>query len=334
MFASLAYANDTAFGGSGASPMPIEKTEIKMVDEHITITGHEIDKENMQGKWNVSCDFTFQNMTDKPITLDMGFPFPVYEKEENITAPAGMQPRQGAPLVYHFAVTVDGKDVPATKQNIASNPEKGLHYKHAYIWKMHFLPHQIVKVHHDYAIGVTFNVMGYSLVNYVLLTGGLWQGGTIGDAKIEIIPNTPTHLCSELDDTAAEYLQPKPQGMKIAGNGQDRKYIWNLKNLKPKEDVDVCLQTGKSYVRYSLIYPLLNNLGDKQIDLKKMNKQELKILRNSIYAQYGRRFESPDLQEYFNKQWWYEPSKDYSENMLTSEDRQAIALIKKAEAQS
>lgn len=324
---SLAHADDTAFGGSGSTPMPIEKNEIRMIDEHIVINGNELDKENMQGEWKVSCDFTFKNMTDKVIALDVGFPFPIYEEEENITAPAGITPQKGGPLLYDFIVQVDGKKVDAQQKDIASNSSKGIYYKNAYIWKMTFAPHQIARVHHDYKTGVTFNVMGHSLVNYVLLTGGLWQSGTIDHAKLEVIPNTPTRLCSELENSESDYSKPKPDGVEIIGLGKNRKYIWNLKKLQPKEDLQVCLQTAKNYIRYSLVYPLVNHTGGDKLDLKKMDKSQLRILRNSIFAQYGRRFQSPELQDYFNKQWWYEPSNAYSDNMLTKEDKEAIKII-------
>lgn len=325
------YADDTEFGGTGSSPMPIKSNEIKMANEHVNIVGHQIDKENVQGEWKVSCDFTFKNMTDKSITMDMGFPFPIFEEDENISAPQGKKPQKGGPLIYNFMVKIDGKEVPASKQTIASNSEKGIYYNNAYIWKVHFLPNQILKIHHDYTTGVTFNVMGYTLVKYVLLTGGLWHGGVIDNAQIDLIPNSPTRLCSELVKNANEYLKPKPQGLKIMGDGMDRHYVWNLNNFRPKEDLDVCLQTGKNYVRYQFIYPLLYRNGDNTIDLNKMNQKELRILLNTIYAQYGKRFESPELQEYFNKQWWYVPNNKFNDDRLTNEDRQAIEIIRKAE---
>lgn len=125
-----------------------------MKEEHIRITGNHIDKANRQGEWKVSCDFIFQNMTDKPINLTMGFPFPVYQPDENVTAPTGISPKKDGPLVYQFILTVDGKKVPAVRQRIAFNPEKGLYYNDAYIWQIQFTPHQFLKVHHDYITGV------------------------------------------------------------------------------------------------------------------------------------------------------------------------------------
>ncbi|MDB9374042.1 protein kinase domain-containing protein [Nodularia sphaerocarpa] len=42
-------------------------------------------------------------------------------------------------------------------------------------------------------------------------------------------------------------------------------------------------------------------------DLDDKDGLELDIMRNSIYARHGRRFDTPSLQEYFNNQSWYNP---------------------------
>jgi serine/threonine-protein kinase len=42
-------------------------------------------------------------------------------------------------------------------------------------------------------------------------------------------------------------------------------------------------------------------------DLDGKDGLELDIMRNSIYARHGRRFNTPGLQKYFNAQSWYNP---------------------------
>ncbi|WP_414549765.1 protein kinase domain-containing protein [Anabaena sp. CCY 0017] len=42
-------------------------------------------------------------------------------------------------------------------------------------------------------------------------------------------------------------------------------------------------------------------------DLDDKEGLELDIMRNSIYARHGRRFDTPGLQQYFNNQTWYNP---------------------------
>lgn len=70
-------------------------------------------------------------------------------------------------------------------------------------------------------------------------------------------------------------------------------------------------------------------------DLCYLTKSELRIARNEIYARYGRRFSSKDLQNYFNKKCWYygyiEP-KNFDDDWLTKIENANVALIKKYEA--
>ena len=61
-----------------------------------------------------------------------------------------------------------------------------------------------------------------------------------------------------------------------------------------------------------------------------MSRRDLRILRNTIYARKGRRFESKVVQGYFETALWYEPG-DFHEGMLTSVDHKNIQLIRSVE---
>ena len=65
-------------------------------------------------------------------------------------------------------------------------------------------------------------------------------------------------------------------------------------------------------------------------DLARLSKEELKLARNEIYARHGRKFDDPNLQEYFNSQSWYkgtvEPA-DFTESMLNSCEVKNVQLI-------
>lgn len=60
--------------------------------------------------------------------------------------------------------------------------------------------------------------------------------------------------------------------------------------------------------------------------LKTMSKRELKILRNSIFVQYGREFKTLWLQKYYETRPWYKRG-SYNESMLTPVDRSNVALV-------
>ena len=63
-------------------------------------------------------------------------------------------------------------------------------------------------------------------------------------------------------------------------------------------------------------------------NLTRLNQDSLRILRNTIYAMYGREFKSHDLKEYFNSQDWYEPNVNYSEMSLSSRAKKTISIIR------
>jgi hypothetical protein len=69
----------------------------------------------------------------------------------------------------------------------------------------------------------------------------------------------------------------------------------------------------------------------EESDLSALSREELRKLRNAVYARHGRMFDSPDLQSYFDKRPWYRPRSDYDETQLTETDRANIKLIQSME---
>ena len=60
-------------------------------------------------------------------------------------------------------------------------------------------------------------------------------------------------------------------------------------------------------------------------------REELRILRNTIYAKHGYIFSSADLQEHFSRFSWYEGSNNNVEDRLTLIDRENIEFIQRIE---
>jgi hypothetical protein len=67
-------------------------------------------------------------------------------------------------------------------------------------------------------------------------------------------------------------------------------------------------------------------------DLTALSREELRRLRNAVYARHGRMFDSAELQRYFDSRPWYRPRYDYNESELTDTDRANIRLIQAAES--
>ncbi|PYS83336.1 MAG: hypothetical protein DMF67_09320 [Acidobacteria bacterium] len=66
-------------------------------------------------------------------------------------------------------------------------------------------------------------------------------------------------------------------------------------------------------------------------DLAGLSAAQLRVLRNAVFARYGRVFQSPDLQSYFQSRPWYRPRADFSERVLTANDRANADLLKSFE---
>jgi len=65
-------------------------------------------------------------------------------------------------------------------------------------------------------------------------------------------------------------------------------------------------------------------------DLEPMDGFSLDIMRNSIFARHGRRFKNQGLQEYFEKQSWYNPKyspEEFPSNMLSDLERRNVEYI-------
>ena len=67
-------------------------------------------------------------------------------------------------------------------------------------------------------------------------------------------------------------------------------------------------------------------------DLKDLDKAQLRLMRNAVYARHGRTFKSVDLQSLWECYTWYKKNPNYSDSLLTDIDKYNIELIQKYES--
>ncbi|MEQ8365049.1 MAG: YARHG domain-containing protein [Cyclobacteriaceae bacterium] len=68
-------------------------------------------------------------------------------------------------------------------------------------------------------------------------------------------------------------------------------------------------------------------------NLKTLSSQELKLMRNELFARYGYIFkEGGEMEEHFRKRSWYEPQHTNVDNFLTELEKENIKLIQTEEA--
>ncbi|NUO50625.1 MAG: YARHG domain-containing protein [Polyangiaceae bacterium] len=66
-------------------------------------------------------------------------------------------------------------------------------------------------------------------------------------------------------------------------------------------------------------------------DLSTLSRRDLRILRNTVYARRGRKFDSKVVQGYFATATWYKPDLGYDDSRLNETDRKNIAVIRSVE---
>ncbi|WP_440122203.1 YARHG domain-containing protein [Tenacibaculum sp. Ill] len=112
------------------------------------------------------------------------------------------------------------------------------------------------------------------------------------------------------------------------------------KKYKGLKLVNPPIQTGEEgdyeIGSYSKFYEIGNYFNTKttviSLDyLNKMNKEELKIMRNEIFARYHYEFKTKKMSGYFNKQKWYSGYYQNVDSFLTEIEKENIKRILNAE---
>lgn len=85
--------------------------------------------------------------------------------------------------------------------------------------------------------------------------------------------------------------------------------------------------------KYALVRDkfLINDDDIKWRIFEKNIGDTLRLLRNKIYAKYGYKFKSLDLQKYFNSKSWYKINPEYEHSILTNDDSLSVQMINKFE---
>ena len=124
------------------------------------------------------------------------------------------------------------------------------------------------------------------------------------------------------------------------------KYVIEPKNAEPEQELvsfddsstavevkpvsrenhdEVAAEADDNFEWLSYRYATMSDIVDKTSD-------ELRIMRNSVYARHGRFFKDPALREYFNAQPWYDPYRDEVPNEDINEyEKKNVEFLKSHE---
>lgn len=79
------------------------------------------------------------------------------------------------------------------------------------------------------------------------------------------------------------------------------------------------------------MYPQASERFLSRSEIANLNKDQLKIMRNEIFARHGYIFKTPDMKSYFAQQSWYHGQFHNVNSMLSGIEKQNIELIRKYE---
>jgi len=116
-------------------------------------------------------------------------------------------------------------------------------------------------------------------------------------------------------DRASGTIQGKWKAFK--NNTPERKYKLERRAFEYKAEVGS--------------YPETSTKVLKVADVNNLLKQELRIMRNEIYARHGYSFKKKDMREYFDAQDWYMPMHTDIRTNLTEVEKKNVELIRRYE---
>lgn len=326
LLAGPALANDGAFYGQGSTVFPVQDdaialdTEVLRIEQGGPAVGYYVDH------WRVTVTYTFRNTTDRPVTVQMGFPEWCEATPDN----AESETCTGW-TIRDFVVQIDGKKGPKVKVKKAE-PGKGpladMHYGRVHTFPVAFGPGQTRTVHHTYRHATSITSPWCSELGYILKTGALWKG-TMKSLDIEVL----THA-SFVDDPGYgrewfDGVDGRPKAVVEPQKDGGMRYRWSMKDVDPQHDLALVFCEPKTMLARQEAAEEI--VAMEPAELEMWDAAKLRVMRNTIYAAYGYTFKSADLRAHFAGQSWYAPRPDFDPKWLPARHVKRIALIKALE---
>jgi hypothetical protein len=89
---------------------------------------------------------------------------------------------------------------------------------------------------------------------------------------------------------------------------------------------------GQNLVLAAAIRSLNGDVPTEALAL--LSAQQLRILRNAVYARHGRPFQAKDLADFFSQEPWYTQDPAYTDARLTAQDQRNLEVIQAAESRA
>ena len=180
-----------------------------------------------------------------------------------------------------------------------------------------FRPEEIADIDSDNKL----DLIGYKNDRYNLVTL----------TQFELISYSPYKIYTQLDTFCVNRTisdKMNAQLIKRFGEFPEKERYYMV--INPDNDTLVLdYETAKH--KYSRLYPDLSIKKLKKHSVSWREKEELRLMRNEIFAAYGYIFSSPDLMEHFESTEWYVPISKNVNDKLSEIEKHNINLIREHE---
>ncbi len=330
--AATANAKETAYAAQGSSLVPVSQADVRLTDLQLTFNAQM--KDGVLAAWEIVSRTQLTNDTDKPQTIQVGFPYNDMTLLEDVSLSAPPDSNFTNSLIYDFSTSIDGQLATVRELKLDTSKAQGDNRQFNYVWvfDVSLAPRQTVTIQNRYITGVTSSTDGSYQVAHYLKTAGSWKSGRINHVKIEVHPHQTIHLCHDaglLPQKFPEFQPPKIGQWIYKNDLGGQMLVWDQLNVIPKDDMNLCFFTAANYRNHIAEYDPDWHLTDQE--LSGLTNKELQILRNKRYAQYGYGFKTAAMKHEMGALWWYEPDPAYNDQRLTLEDLQEIHRIRTLE---
>jgi hypothetical protein len=329
--AGTAQANDGAFYGSGATVFPVQDTTVTMAEEDLTIEQVGPPGSYVEA-WQVAVRYRFENTSDQPVTVQMGFPEGCARTPYDDADEESGKKVKCRPTITGFVAEVDGTQVPV-RVKPADKDRKGLladtPFDKVHTFEVKFAPKQSRIVQHRYRNGASITSPWSSHLDYILRTATLWKG-PIGRLHITVTLKDRFASVQQITEGPEGPQFPEPNEKTTVGSYTVWK--WRLENFLPPTNLNWMFNEPATLGGVEAFNHAWVKLADDPKAYDTLDAEALRRLRNLPYAAKGYVFKDAALTAHFAKAPWYVPRLDFEPRWLTAHEMKFVKQIKEIEA--
>jgi hypothetical protein len=337
-----AFGNDGVYLTRGSVIYPTQETKISLDKEILSFTvGDRVGYVDIQ--------FQFNNPENTERKLLIGFQAPTAAGDVSDALSNSNQ-------ISDFTIVQNGQILPyklkaAECEDCELKDPKDFHFSQfepgvfVFLFEITFKP-GLNEINHSYSFPASNNVSMDQFYNYILTTGSKWAGEKIKDLTVNIDMGQNQYFyvkdifgqtanwsiigTGKVTDKKFDYIDNDSCGMvrTLCGHLQIK-----VTDFQPTKNIEFGVVSRYSFTSYPVDYEKIRkgevvSIGNMTLEAD-YSKEELRLLRNTIYAQYGLDFNSPDLKEYFSQFAWYMPNPNLKmeDIKLTEKEKEFVDKI-------